>query len=98
MTLALYGLLQEYAATRDQIFGSPVNPTMTFASFVLLSSFATIHHWTILQLDIKNAFLHCDIDEELYMEQPPGLIAQGESSNMVYRIDMSLYDLKQVIF
>lgn len=28
MTLALYGLPQEYSATRDQILGSPMAPTM----------------------------------------------------------------------
>jgi len=33
MTLGLYGLLQEYAATCEEIFRSPINLTMTFTSF-----------------------------------------------------------------
>ncbi|BAT74806.1 hypothetical protein VIGAN_01256600 [Vigna angularis var. angularis] len=35
MTLGLYSLEQVYVATKNQILGSLVNPTMTFASFEL---------------------------------------------------------------
>ncbi|CAI8612155.1 unnamed protein product, partial [Vicia faba] len=41
-------------------------------------------HRPLHQLDIKNA-----------LEQPPGFVAQGESSNMVYRLHKSFYGLKQ---
>ncbi|RVW82546.1 Retrovirus-related Pol polyprotein from transposon TNT 1-94 [Vitis vinifera] len=47
-----------------------------------------------LMLDIKNVFLHGDLVEKVYMEQPPGFVAQGESG-LVYRLRRSLYGLKQ---
>ncbi|RVW72973.1 Retrovirus-related Pol polyprotein from transposon RE1 [Vitis vinifera] len=45
----------------------------------LLLSMAAMCSWPLYQLDIKNAFLHGDLAEEVYMEQPPGFVAQGES-------------------
>ncbi|KAL1291116.1 hypothetical protein AAHE18_20G178400 [Arachis hypogaea] len=61
----------------------------------LFLSMAAICHWPLHQLDIKNAFLHGDLDEEVYMEQPPGFVAQGESFGLVCHLRRSLYGLKQ---
>ena len=51
-------------------------------------------HWPLHQLDIKNAFLCGDLQEKVYIEQPPGFVAQGEFG-LVCRLQKSLYGLKQ---
>jgi len=43
----------------------------------------------------KNAFLNGDLEEEIYIAQPPGFVAQEESFGLVCRHSKSLYGLKQ---
>ena len=43
---------------------------------------------------MKTAFLHGDLEEDLYMIQPEGFIVQGQE-NLVYKLRKSLYGLKQ---
>ncbi|RVX17092.1 Retrovirus-related Pol polyprotein from transposon RE2 [Vitis vinifera] len=81
-----------------QVYGSDYGDTFSsiakIVSIRLLLSMATMCSWPLYQLDIKNVFLHGDLAEEVYMEQPPGFVAQGESG-LVCRLRRSLYGLKQ---
>ncbi|KAM7472007.1 hypothetical protein LguiA_010190 [Lonicera macranthoides] len=61
---------------------------------VLLSLAANLG-WSLQQFDVKNAFLHEELEEEVYMEFPPGYKIPVEHMNKVYRLKKSLYGLKQ---
>ena len=54
------------------------------------SSYGLIVH----QMDIKTAFLNRKLEEEIYMDQPDGFVANGQEGK-VYKLLKSLYGLKQ---
>ena len=83
-----------YAQTYDVDYSNTFSPVVKMTYVRLFISLATTHNWDFHQHDIKNAFLHGDLQEEVYMEQPPGFVAQGEIGK-VCRLRKSLYVLKQ---
>ena len=88
--LVAKGYVQTYGVDYFDTFSSVAKMT----SVRLFISLAATHNWDLHQLDIKNVFLHGDLQEEVYMEQPLGLVAQGEIGK-VCRLRKSLYGLKQ---
>lgn len=58
----------------------------------VLLSVATNLNWSLLQYDVKNAFLHEELEEKVYMDLPPGLL---ENTGMVRKFKRALYGLKQ---
>eukprot|EP00253_Pinus_taeda_P017407 PITA_17407 len=69
------------------------SPIAKMKSVRLVLSLAATFKWEIHQMDVKYAFLHGDLHEEIYMEQPIGFI-QTDSS-LVCRLKKSLYGLKK---
>ena len=72
-------------------YGEKFSPVARMTSIRLFLSIATTKGWTLYQLDVSNAFLHGTLDEEVYMEQPPGFVAQGELGNLVCKLKKSIY-------
>ena len=59
---------------------------MTF--LVMLAVVAAIR-WHLHEMDVKNAFIQGDLEEQVFMVQPPGF------QSAVCRLKKSLYGLKQ---
>ncbi|WVZ26295.1 hypothetical protein V8G54_004839 [Vigna mungo] len=50
--------------------------------------------WDIQQIDVKSAFLNGPLEEEVFVNQPPGFVKNGQESK-VYRLHKALYGLHQ---
>ena len=49
--------------------------------------------WSLHQMDVKNAYLHGDLQEEIYMMQLKGYQDDGHP-HFICRLRKALYDLK----
>ena len=71
----------------------------TFSLFARYTSIRTIialaasMGWRLHQMDVKTTFLNGEIGEEIYIEQPDGLVIHEEESH-VCRLKKALYGLK----
>nr|GEU30871.1 retrovirus-related Pol polyprotein from transposon TNT 1-94 [Tanacetum cinerariifolium] len=74
----------------DETFSPVVKP----ATIRTVLNLAASRHWPIHQLDVKNAFLHGDLSETVYMHQPPGF-RDSVHPAYVCLLQRSLYGLKQ---
>ena len=63
-------------------------------SIRILVSLAANLGWHLHQFDVKNAFLHGNLEEEVYMDIPPGF-EDDKTGGKVCRLKKSLYSLKQ---
>lgn len=83
------GFCQKYGTDYDLVF-APVVKQITFRTMLVIASkrkMLTKH------VDIKTAYLHGKLQEEIFMRQPPGY--ESGNPNEVCRLRRSIYGLKQ---
>lgn len=85
--LVAKGFAQREGIDYNEVF-APVSKYTTLRT--LLAKIAA-EDMEIKQADVKTAFLYGKLDEEIYMEQPPGFT----DGNKVCKLQRSLYGLKQ---
>ncbi|GJV02546.1 ribonuclease H-like domain, reverse transcriptase, RNA-dependent DNA polymerase [Tanacetum coccineum] len=66
----------------------------TIETVRLILALAAYHGWQVHHLDVKSAFLHGDLKEEVYVTQPEGFVQQGNSGKD-YKLTKALYGLRQ---
>jgi len=88
--LVAKGYAQQVGIDYNEIF----EPVARWDTIRLTLSIAASRGWKVYQLDVKSAFLHGEITEEVYVEQPKGYEVKGKE-NKVYRLKKALYGLKQ---
>ena len=70
------GYTQIYGIDYQEIFA----PVAKINKVRVLLSLAANLYWPLQQMDVKNAFLNGDLEEEVYMDLPPGFYQESKKS------------------
>jgi hypothetical protein len=89
--LVAKGFLQRQSIDYDEVF-APVSRQSTLWALLAV---VVARHLALHQLDVKTAFLNGELDELVYMDQPPGYQQGGQDTVCLLR--RSLYGLKQAL-
>ena len=88
--LVAKGYNQEEGIDYDETYA----PVARLEAIRMLLAFASSYNFKLYQMDVKSAFLNGFIQEEVYVEQPPGF-EDYENPNHVFKLKKALYGLKQ---
>nr|KAJ0190060.1 hypothetical protein LSAT_V11C800416990 [Lactuca sativa] len=69
-------------------------PVARIEAIRLFLAYASYMNFIVYQMDVKTAFLHGVLEEEVFLNQPPGFVDK-DHPDYVYRLDKAVYGLKQ---
>jgi hypothetical protein len=87
--LVVKGYAQRHGIDYSEVYA----PVARWDTIRTVLAIAAYNKWCVFQLDVKSAFLHGDLTETVYIEQPMGY--HKGSPDQVYRLKKALYGLKQ---
>jgi hypothetical protein len=87
---------QGYSQVEGLDFGETFAPVAHLETIRILLAFAASKGFKLYQMDVKRAFLHGVIHEEVYVRQPPGF-ESPKYPYRVYKVSNALYGLKQAL-
>ena len=88
--LVAKGYVQRHGIDYDEVFA----PVAKVETIHLIIALAASHGGEIHHLDVKTAFLHGELKEEVYVVQPDGFVIKGQEAK-VYKLKKALYGLRQ---
>lgn len=88
--LVAQGFSQKFGSDYDEVFA----PVARHATIKLLLSSAASKNMSVTHYDAKSAFLNGELQETIYMKQPPGFVKEGMDDH-VCLLKKSIYGLKQ---
>ena len=87
--LVAKGFKHEKGVDFDEIFSPVVKMTTLCTVLALVAK----EDMDLVQLDVKTTFLHGDLHDEIYMQQPEGFVEKGKEK-LVCKLKKCLYGLK----
>ena len=88
--LVAKGYSQEEGIDYDETYA----PVARLEAIRIFLAFAAHSNFKVYQMDVKSAFLNGKLEEEVYLEQPPGF-ENPEFADFVYFLFKAVYGLKQ---
>jgi hypothetical protein len=88
--LVAKGYCQQEGIDYDETFA----PVARLEAIRIFLAYAAHCNFKVFQMDVKSAFLNGELEEEVYVEQPPGF-ENAELHDFVYKLFKALYGLKQ---
>lgn len=70
------------------------SPAVKISSICVVLNLVVSLDLKVKQIDVKTTFIHGDLEDEIYIEQPEGFKVKGKE-NFVCKLKIDFYGLKQ---